>query len=69
MTARPARFAVRYFAVLSSAAGAASIAQNARGTCNFRRKGGHLPQRSESQHKDLKPEAAGVLGFVPDASD
>jgi len=25
--------------------------------------GGHLPQRSESQHKDLKPEAAGVLGL------
>ena len=25
--------------------------------------GFHLPQRSESQHKDLKPEAAGVLGL------
>ena len=64
MTARPVRFVVKYFAVLSSAVGAASIAQDARGTCNFRRKGGfHLPQRSESHHKDLKPEAAGVLGL------
>jgi hypothetical protein len=26
-------------------------------------RGVHLPQRSESQHKDLKPEAAGVLGL------
>lgn len=69
MTARPVRFVMKYFAVLSSAVGVVSIARDARGTCNFRRKGGSPSVTERKSAKRFKAGSGRGIGFVPDASD